>query len=338
MKRAIAAALIAAICLALCAPALAEVAVSARTSTAGQSQAKGLNILHAVTLLNGASVPSGSRISFNQLIGPCTEANNYPPAANGAGATVVGGGVEQVATTLYLALSQLGNDVYFDEKHTYGERFAEGYVPDGSNAIQLDEAAGLDFCFTNLGGDLTIGMRTMDGALACTLTVSPALNDVFLPWSGPGPQLRPAAASASIVLDGTDAMVNNVELAAGSINDTVLNSGDLFSFNDTVGPRSERFGYQSALNGRGVRVVGGGVAQVASAIWLAVKNLDCVAIVEKSTYGKRYNQHYVSSSNDAILTDYGGDTDFSFRNTGDAPLTIATYVRDGVLYCEIYQN
>lgn len=338
MKRAIAAALIAALCLALCAPALAEETVSARTSVSGQSQGKGLNILHVATLLNGTSVPSGARISFNELIGPCTEGNNYFAAPNGAGVTVVGGGVEQAATTLYLALSQLGNDVYFDEKHTYGERFADGYVPDGSNAIQLDEAAGLDFCFTNLGRDLMIGMVAQDGYLSCTLTLSAALSDVFLPWSGPGPQLRAAAASASIALDGTDAMVNNVQLAASSINDTVLDSGDLFSFNDTVGPRSERFGYQSALNGRGVKVVGGGVAQVASAIWLAVKNLDGVAIVEKSTYGKRYNQHYVSSSNDAILTDYGGDTDFSFRNTGDSPMTIATYVRDGVLYCEIYRD
>ena len=112
----------------------------------------------------------------------------------------------------------------------------------------------------------------------------------------------------------------------------------LFSFNGVVGPRSERYGYVDAVNGRGARVTGGGVAQVASALWLAVKNLDCVAVVEKSTYGSRYNQSYVSSSNDAILTDYSAGTDFSFRNIGPEPLTIAVYISGDQLCCEIYQN
>ena len=133
-------------------------------------------------------------------------------------------------------------------------------------------------------------------------------------------------------------MRNNILLAASSINDTVLDSGDLFSFNDSVGPRSERCGYVGAVNGRGAIVTGGGVAQVASALWLAVKNLDCVAVVEKSTYGSRYNQSYVLSSNDAILTDYSAGTDFSFRNIGFEPLTIAVYVSGDELCCEIYQD
>ena len=60
--------------------------------------------------------------------------------------------------------------------------------------------------------------------------------------------------------------------------------------------------------------------------------------MQKSTYGSKYNQSYVASSNDAILTDYSGGTDFSFRNTGTEPLTIATYVQDGILHCEIYRN
>ena len=145
-------------------------------------------------------------------------------------------------------------------------------------------------------------------------------------------------AAASIWIDGNDALYNNILHAASSINDTVLSRGDLFSFNDSVGPRSEKHGYQPAVNGRGVKVVGGGVAQVASVIWLAVKNMDGVAIVEKSTYGSRYNQSYVSSSNDAILTDYSNGTDFSFRNTGSTPLRISTYVDGNVLRCEIYRD
>ncbi len=338
MKRTIAAALIAALCIALCAPAFAEDRVSARTSVSGATWEKIVNLETAAERINGTSVKSGASFSFNDAIGACTSSNGYRAAPNGRGVTATGGGVEQVAATLYLALNQLGGDIYFDEKHTYGADFTGSYVSDGANAILVDEAAGLDFRFTNLGGDMQIEMYVSGDNLCCSLSAAPALANGFLNWVGPGPQLRTPAASSSIELSGTDALKGNVLLAASSINDTVLGSGDLFSFNEIVGPRRERYGYQSALNGRGIKVIGGGVAQVASAIWLAVKNLDGVAIVEKSTYGGRYNQSYVESSNDAILTDYDGGTDFSFRNTGSAPLTIATYVRDDVLYCEIYRD
>jgi vancomycin resistance protein YoaR len=85
-------------------------------------------------------------------------------------------------------------------------------------------------------------------------------------------------------------------------------------------------------------VVGGGVAQVASAIWLAVKDLDEVTILEKSTYGDKYNQSYVDDPDDAILTDYTAGTDFSFRNDSDSQITINTSVTDDELSCQIYEN
>ena len=129
----------------------------------------------------------------------------------------------------------------------------------------------------------------------------------------------------------------------------MLDSGDTFSFNDVVGPRTKKYGYRRAVNGRGARVLGGGVAQVASALWLAVKDMDDVAVLEKSTYGKRYNiekstygkhynQRYVSDAADAILTDYASGRDFRFRYTGDSSLTIYAYVDDGWLYCEVYEG
>jgi vancomycin resistance protein YoaR len=145
-------------------------------------------------------------------------------------------------------------------------------------------------------------------------------------------------ASAAFPIIGDEKLRSNILLAAGSINDTVLISGDEFSFNDSVGPRREKYGYQSAVNGRGVKVTGGGVAQVASVVWLAVKDLDEIAILQKSTYGARYNQDYVASSNDAILTDHAEGTDFSFRYTGEGSITISTYVADDMLCCDIYRN
>ena len=159
--------------------------------------------------------------------------------------------------------------------------------------------------------------------------------DDFFMWEEPA-FAQEMIASASISLRGTDELINNVLHAADSINDTVLPMYGIFSFNDIVGPRTEECGYLPALNGRGVTVVGGGVAQVASVIWLAIRNLDEAVVLEKATYGSRYNQSYVDSSNDAILTDYNSGQDFAFRNYGEATLTIRTYVWNDELICEIY--
>ena len=149
---------------------------------------------------------------------------------------------------------------------------------------------------------------------------------------------RQLVATACLDCGGEENVLHNVELAADCISDTTLQTGDIFSFNDIVGPRTKSYGFKRATNGRGKKVTGGGVAQVASVLWLAVKDMDDISIVEKSTYGKKYNQHYVASSSDAILTDYSSGRDFSFKYTGGGSLTFYTYVSDGWLYCDVYWN
>ena len=343
MKRFLAILLTLALCVGVAgaAPALAETdSVSARTTLAGSSYAKLSNVSLAASSLNGITIPYGASFSFNEIVGPRTEAYGYQRAANGRGVRVTGGGVAQCATTLYLALKQLGADVEYTSLLTYGGKFSDNYVSDGSDAIMVDYSSGADFSFINRSDDMLIEMWATDSYLYCSITLDAVRGDE-LNWFDAAslqPSMRSVASSRIDLSGADDAVRSNILLAASSINDTVLASGDLFSFNGSVGPRSARCGYVDAVNGRGVVVTGGGVAQVASALWLAVKNLDCVAVVEKSTYGSRYSQSYVSSSNDAILTDYSADTDFSFRNTGSEPLTIAVYISGDELCCEIYQD
>ena len=342
MKRFFAALLSVMLCLSLFttgAGALAAERVSARTPLAGSAWAKISNIEIAAARLDGVTVPYGTEFSFNDTVGPRTKAYGYQTALNGRGVKVTGGGVAQVATTLYLALCQLDQEIEFTQRQTYGSRFRDNYVADTDDAILVDYSSGVDFSFVNWGDDLTIEMWTTDSHLYCAVNAGEEEEPEVMEWIPLIPaQARWPIASASLWIDGSNELRNNILLASGSINDTVLMNGDLFSFNASVGPRAEKYGYQTALNGRGVKVTGGGVAQVASVIWMAVKNLDNVAIVEKSTYGSHYNQHYVSSSNDAILTDYNDGTDFSFRNVGPNPITISTYVSGDMLICDIYQN
>lgn len=324
-------------------PALAATTVSARTPLRNASEAVLANIELAMRQLDGVIVPYGESFSFNECVGPRTRAYGYQTAPNARGVKVTGGGVAQVATTLYLALLEMESGVEFTELQTYGARFAASYVSDGDLAVIIDYAADMDFAFDNYTDDLQIEMWMTDAYLYCTITQSgaqAAVKSSFLDWTAvqgfSGRQYLIGASMIEII--GNDRLKSNIALAASSINDTTLPSGALFSFNETVGPRTEKYGYQAAINGRGVEVVGGGVAQVASALWLAVRQAEEISIAAKSTYGDRYNQSYVLNSNDAILTDYSAGTDFSFRNISDGTITIETYVLEDVLYCNIYNS
>lgn len=126
----------------------------------------------------------------------------------------------------------------------------------------------------------------------------------------------------------------NVELAADRISGTLMATDMVFSFNGLVGPRTSEAGFKTAPNGRGVNVVGGGVAQVASAIYLALKGIGDIDILEKHTYGKNYVGNYVKSSSDAIMTDYNAKKDFRFRNTG-RPFMIYLWFENNELYCQL---
>jgi len=96
--------------------------------------------------------------------------------------------------------------------------------------------------------------------------------------------------------------------------------------------------YKLAVNGRGAKVRGGGSAQAASTLYLAVKNLPNVYMVEKHTYGDRYNQTYVTFPEDAIMVDYSGAKDFRFTYYGNKALTIYMYEVSGILYCNVYER
>ena len=337
---------------ALAPAALASEYYSARTPITDSGAARRTNVDLALNAINGTVVPYGGSFSFNATVGPRSADRGFATAPNGRGVPVTGGGVAQVASTLYLALLQVRGDVRIDPVRTYGNRFVDSYVTDSSQAVVTDYDAGIDLSFTNYADVMSIDMWANDSYVYCSITVgsedAAATADTdggastgdgwfIFPVQTAAPARR-LVASSSLNCGGDANVLNNVALASDCVTDTVLGSGDLFSFNDIVGPRQKKYGSVRATNGRGAQVVGGGVAQVASALWLAIKDSGSFAIVEKSTYGKRYNQRYVSSSSDAILTDYNSGRDFSFRYTGAGSVTIYTSVSGGELSCEIYAN
>ena len=128
--------------------------------------------------------------------------------------------------------------------------------------------------------------------------------------------------------------LNNLDTCIASIDEITLDTDETFSFNQTVGERSEESGYCTATNGRGVEVVGGGVAQVATTLYLAVKHMSDLEVVEKNTYGSDFCEDYVPSGEDALLADYSQAVDFRFTNHGEKK-TIAIWRDENKIYCTI---
>ncbi len=318
----------------------------------GASQGQRGNIELAVKALDGAIVKKGETFSFNEVVGPRSKENGYVSAVNGRGAKKLGGGVSQVATTLYLALKRLEGIQYL-QKQTYGNQFAGGYVESGYDAVVTDYKKDIDFRFVNGSSDFAIRIRTTDEAIECELvapeeeTSGPA--QLGAASAAPGDegddpiesaaQDDPDVAGASrIMIDGPDAMLENIQLASSGIYGVVVRRGGTFSFNELVGPNTEDAGYRLAPDGRGEAVVGGGVSVIASALWLAVRDMDDIEVIKKTTYGSAYNQSYVDDPDDAVRTDYLKGVDFRFRYKGRGSITIYAYILEGELICEIRHN
>lgn len=114
--------------------------------------------------------------------------------------------------------------------------------------------------------------------------------------------------------------VDNINLAAQSINSVVLMPGESFSFNGSVGERTKARGYKEAhayAAGEVVDQVGGGICQVSSTLYNAVL-LSNLQIVERRCH--QMTVAYVPLGRDATVD--WGTQDFRFSNNTDYPIRI----------------
>ncbi len=126
----------------------------------------------------------------------------------------------------------------------------------------------------------------------------------------------------------------NVKLAAQKVNGTVLNHGDIFSFNQVVGKRSYENGFRDAkifLADKVVDGTGGGICQVSSTIYPAVLYSD-LKIVERRNHNFVVN--YAKPGIDATVV--YGSIDFKFQNSLQNPVKIKAFASNGVMTVEIW--
>ena len=126
----------------------------------------------------------------------------------------------------------------------------------------------------------------------------------------------------------------NIRLAAEKINGSILQPNEVFSFNGTVGERSEKNGFKSAKiieDGKFVQGIGGGVCQVSTTLYNAAL-LSGLNIKEYHPHSLQVN--YVAPSRDAMVS--GSYFDLKFENCANTPVYIRVSCSLSSITCTIY--
>lgn len=107
---------------------------------------------------------------------------------------------------------------------------------------------------------------------------------------------------------------NNIEITCNTLNGTIVNSSETFSFCQTVGKATTSKGYEKAEiydhNGQKKDGLGGGNCQVSSTLYNAVLAIPSLVVTERHEHSN--NVPYVSKGKDAAVA--YGSYDFKFRN------------------------
>ena len=126
----------------------------------------------------------------------------------------------------------------------------------------------------------------------------------------------------------------NVKIALSKLDGVVVMPGEVFSYNKTLGKRTEEQGYEYAngfAGGKVVPMLAGGICQVSSTLYDAVlyANLN---IVERHNH--MFQATYVEPGKDATVV--YGSLDFKFENTRKYPIMIKTKSGGGLAEIKIF--
>ena len=179
----------------------------------------------------------------------------------------------------------------------------------------------------NLGRVARAVLIFLCGCISCGMTLPLSAADAETP------EIALIAKFATYYGDSSENRKHNIALAASAIDGVLLPPEEEFSFNDTVGARTEERGYKAAFvinDGAFVEGVGGGVCQVSGTLYncalLADLAVTCV-------HPHSLPVSYVAPSFDAMVSSW---SDLRFVNTLSSPVTLKMTADGQYLRAEIY--
>jgi len=132
---------------------------------------------------------------------------------------------------------------------------------------------------------------------------------------------------------GAKARNENIRLAADALKGKTIQPGEVFSYNNTVGPTTKKNGYKRArifVSGKKSYGYGGGVCQVSSTLFNAAE-LAGMEIIERHNHSLPVE--YVPRGKDAATSH--GSVDLKFKNTLSYPVKIDTGVGENAVTIQI---
>ena len=140
---------------------------------------------------------------------------------------------------------------------------------------------------------------------------------------------RDTLATYTAEADSETGRDTNLRLACEAINGLVLYPGEFFSYNNTLGERTEAKGYKLGPSFSGnntVYTIGGGICQVSSALYYCAMVAD-LEILMRESHGLAPS--YMPVGTDATVS--WGSIDFRFRNTSNYPIRIEATAQGGTV-------
>lgn len=130
---------------------------------------------------------------------------------------------------------------------------------------------------------------------------------------------------------------NNIKITCNTLNNTIVNSGETFSFCQTVGQATTSKGYEKAdiydKNGNKKQGLGGGNCQVSTTLYNAVLAVPSLVVTERHEHSN--NVPYVKKGLDAAVA--YGSYDFKFRNSLTNGIKILASTDDNYVYISLIE-
>lgn len=144
---------------------------------------------------------------------------------------------------------------------------------------------------------------------------------------------RDTLSTYTAVSDSESNRDTNLRLACEAINGLTLYPGDVFSYNDALGERTEARGYKpgpSYAGNQTLETIGGGICQVSSSLYYCAMVAD-LEILLRDNHG--FATTYMPLGMDATVS--WGSLDFRFRNNSDFPIKITAEATGGTVVVSI---
>lgn len=124
------------------------------------------------------------------------------------------------------------------------------------------------------------------------------------------------------IYDKTEERQKNIEITCSTLNEQIIKKGEEFSFTNVIGKATPNKGYEKAKifdkKGNVEQGYGGGICQVSTTLYNAVKDISGITITERHDHSNTVP--YAKKGNDAAVA--YGSYDFKFINNTDSDIII----------------